>query len=260
MRELLTARLTHKVPLCQPSAASDACKAFHLSFELETVDAFSFQAGQFISCVAEDPATGKQQTRAYSLASAPAGKTFDLCLNRVPGGFFSNLLCDLGIGDAVQIHGPHGYFTLQPEPSHVLLAASGTGIAPMRGFLQELFPETPTDQKRQIWLVHGPALSAEDNSLHAAHTTLYYRDVFETISTRHANFHYLKTDGDILTAVMALLPSLTDDAGRFIDLNGSSGFPIYAYICGLRAMVTPMRKLLQDHGWAKQQVLSERYD
>jgi hypothetical protein len=44
--------------------------------------------------VAED-AKGKMQTRAYSIASAPTATAFELCVNRVEEGFFSNHLADL---------------------------------------------------------------------------------------------------------------------------------------------------------------------
>ena len=56
--------------------------------------AFPFISGQFISAVAPDP-NGKQQTRAYSIASAANANHFELCVNRVPQGFFSNHLADL---------------------------------------------------------------------------------------------------------------------------------------------------------------------
>ena len=57
---------------------------------------FPFISGQFVSAVAADP-NGKQQTRAYSIASAANGNHFDLCVNRVAEGFFSNHLADLPI-------------------------------------------------------------------------------------------------------------------------------------------------------------------
>jgi hypothetical protein len=109
------------------------------------MESFPFSPGQFVSAVAEDP-NGKQQTRAYSIASAANGNRFELCVNRVENGFFSNHLADLPdlpVGGTIQIHGPHGHFILRspsPTPSFI---ATGTGIAPMRGFTQWLFPGGP---------------------------------------------------------------------------------------------------------------------
>ena len=108
-RELHTARLTQK------TCISDSAQCFHLEFAIEGLDQFAFKPGQFVSLVKED-SRNKMQTRAYSIASAPRANAFDLCVNRVEGGFFSNLLADMEPGDALNFHGPHGLFTLrQPE-------------------------------------------------------------------------------------------------------------------------------------------------
>jgi hypothetical protein len=80
-----TARLTRRLLLSEPGAC------LHLEFTVEGLEKFDFQPGQFVSFVAVDP-MGKHQTRAYSIASAPRANQFDVCVNRVEGGFFSNLL------------------------------------------------------------------------------------------------------------------------------------------------------------------------
>jgi NAD(P)H-flavin reductase len=87
-RELYTARLEKKVCISQ------VAQCYHFEFVLDGMESFPFASGQFISAVATDP-NGKQQTRAYSIASAAKENRFDLCINRVENGFFSNYLCDL---------------------------------------------------------------------------------------------------------------------------------------------------------------------
>ena len=147
-RELYTARLDRKDCISEPS------QCYHFEFVLDGLESFPFAAGQFISAVAED-ANGKQQTRAYSLASAANGNRFDLCVNRVEGGFFSNHLADLPdlpIGATIQVHGPHGHFVLHEPVTDSILVATGTGVAPMRGFTQWLFPEDGE------LLVRGPSV------------------------------------------------------------------------------------------------------
>jgi hypothetical protein len=105
-RPLYTARLEGKYCLSEPA------QCFHLGFKVEELPVFDFAPGQFVSMVTAD-STGKSHTRAYSIASAPRRNEFDLCVNRVEGGFFSNLLCDLEAGESVKFHGPHGYFLLR---------------------------------------------------------------------------------------------------------------------------------------------------
>ena len=166
-RTLYTARLTRRLLL------SERAGCFHLEFTVEELESFDFQPGQFVSAVAVDPA-GKQQTRAYSIASAPRANQFDVCVNRVEGGFFSNLLCDLEVGQTLQFHGPHGLFLLRAPLTDSIFIATGTGIAPMRGFVEHLFPEDGEDrsQGRRIWLVYGTRYESE----------LYYEDYFERVA------------------------------------------------------------------------------
>ena len=251
MRDLLTARLVRKLLL------SKAAQCFHLEFALEGADSFRFEPGQFVSCVAVD-SRGKQQTRAYSLASAPRGNSFDFCVNRVENGFFSNLLCDLEIGQSIELHGPHGMFTLhQPERSGLLVAAD-TGIAPMRGFVQWLFPQDGPDRSggRLFTLIHGNGDEAD----------LYYRDELEELAAKHANFAYLPVldngspgwTGARGTAQQhaALLFAQQHTPTEEAEVD----FVRYAYICGLNAMVAPCRQLLRDAGASRKQIVFERYD
>jgi ferredoxin-NADP reductase len=82
-RALYAARLHHK------ACISESSQCYHLEFVLDELETFPFTPGQFVSTVATDP-SGKQQTRAYSICSAPGGNTIDLCANRIEDGFFSN--------------------------------------------------------------------------------------------------------------------------------------------------------------------------
>ena len=257
-RQLYTARLTRKLLLSERAAC------FHLEFTIDELSKFDFRAGQFISAIAPDT-TGKQHTRAYSIASAPRENRFDLCVNRVEGGFFSNLLCDLEIGQTVQCHGPHGLFTLRSPLTDSIFIATGTGIAPMRSFVQGLFPEAGDDlsQSRKFWLVYGTRHETE----------LYYKDYFEKIAAERSNFHYLMTlsrphDGWEGTRgyVQELVADIAEGHARHHALEDPTltepvgGFAVYAYICGLNDMVSANRERLMGLGWQKKQVIFERYD
>lgn len=270
LREIYKARLRNKQLLCEPS------QCFHLEFAIESATAFAFTPGQFLSCVAQDPTSGRQQTRAYSLASAfrPGEPVFDLCLNRVPGGFFSNLLCDLQPGDTIDAHGPHGFFTLPEDPADtpppaLVLAAAGTGIAPIRGFLQALFPAAPTQatpaRTPQVWLVQGIDSTYDQSQIGPppdSSGAFYYRKEFEQIAATYPGFHYHPvaiTDEfqqQLAQIIGMLAPLQVFDA----DPSSRGPFPVYACLCGLNAVVAPARALFQQHGWARRQVLFERYD
>ncbi|WP_263356103.1 ferredoxin--NADP reductase [Acidicapsa ligni] len=274
-RPTYTARLLSKVCI------SESAQCFHLEFVIDELPDFDLAPGQFLSAVAPDP-NGKVQTRAYSIASAANGNQFDLCVNRVEGGFFSNYLIDLNIGDTVQVHGPHGHFVLKSPVTDSIFVATGTGIAPMRGFTQWLFPDQGPDagldrsEGKQIWLVYGTRYESE----------IYYREYFESIAARHSNFHYIATLSraheewsgprgyvqEHLDAIIekrspsggespiALASVVQDVVAAEASIPQAQVFDIHTYICGLNNMVAGVRERLTSFGWHKKQIIFERYD
>jgi len=121
--------------------------------------------------------------RLYSIASSRygddmTGKTGSLCVRRATywddemkaddpakKGICSNFLCDTTPGEEVKLTGPSGKVMLLPEEdptTDYIMIATGTGIAPYRGFIRRLFAEeTPAASayKGQAWLFLGVANS-----------------------------------------------------------------------------------------------------
>jgi len=263
-RELHTARLLRK------ECISESAQCFHLEFVFEDLESFSFSAGQFISALTED-ANGKQQTRAYSFASAARGNRFELCVNRVEGGFFSNYLPDLQVGATIQVYGPHGTFMLHQPITDSILVATGTGIAPMRSFTQWLFPEDGPDRSggKDIWLIYGTRHESE----------LYYREEFEALAVRKPNFHYLASLSRAPQSWSGLRGYVQEHMARIVEERAARlgqplpqpapdpaipaaelKFDVYAYVCGLNNMVTAVRERLKSLGWHRKQIVFERYD
>lgn len=270
-------RILYTVRLLDKQLLSERAQAYHLTFQVENVPEFAYAAGQFVSLVATDP-KGKQQTRAYSVASAPSGNVFDLCINRVEGGFFSNLLADMQAGDTVSMHGPHGLFTLRQPLTDSLLIATGTGVSPMRSFVQHLFPDngpTRLPEGKTVTLVFGTRYDSE----------VYYQDYFESVAARHPGFRYLATlsrpeegwtglRGYVQDHVVSVLgnharlgapepePPPHPEADLAANPRHASpdSFDIHCYICGLNAMVSANRNQLKELGWHRKQVIFERYD
>jgi len=266
-RELLTARLVRK------DCISEVAQCYHFLFQVEGVESFRYQPGQFISAVATD-GNGKQQTRAYSIASAAVANQFELCVNRVENGFFSNHLADLPdlpVGSTIQIHGPHGHFVLQEPITDSILVATGTGVAPMRAYTQWLFPEGGPDRSdgKEIYLVYGTRYE----------TDIYYRNEFEALTSRVPNFHYLPTlsralddwnglRGHVQVHISKIIEDRAARLGQTLPSlppdpsipPAELRFDVYCYICGLNFMVSGVRDLLTGFGWHKKQIVFERYD
>lgn len=96
-------------------------------------------------------------------------------------GVSSNYLCDRREGDRVQVTGPNGRRFLLPvnkDAHDYLFFATGTGIAPFRGFVIDLLEG---GCQSQVWLVMGSPYS----------TDLPYHADFLGMAEKHPNFHYV---------------------------------------------------------------------
>ncbi len=81
--------------------------------------------------------------RLYSIASARDGEkrngnNLSLTIKRTPGGFGSNYMCDLKVGDKVNVTGPFGATFLMPNDinANIVMICTGTGSAPFRAFTE----------------------------------------------------------------------------------------------------------------------------
>jgi len=158
VKNTLTVKLTENKRITAESRGAKN-DVRHLVFRFE--QPYPYVAGQSAGIIppGTDAKTGKpNRLRLYSIASKSAGDTGDcqtvsLCVVRhfwsnaqtgekeIPG-VCSNYLCDLKVGDAVQMTGPVGRHFLLPEDfkkRDFIFVATGTGIAPFRGMLQEMF-------------------------------------------------------------------------------------------------------------------------
>jgi ferredoxin--NADP+ reductase len=244
----------------------------------------SFRAGQSFGVVADgtDAAGKPHKVRLYSLASPSWGEDGHgrviattpkrVIAEREPQkagddpsdhalflGVCSNWLCDRKAGDAVQVSGPNGKRFLLPEdPSKhdYLFLATGTGIAPFRGFLMELLVGPPAGTpaaahwrrcESRIELVMGSPYS----------TDLLYDDFLTDLAKRHANFRYhpvisreMRLDGDGTPRkgeyVHHFIDRQLEQMGGPLDLLHSPRTLVY--MCGLAGMQVGVFQMLARRG------------
>ena len=205
--------------------------------------------------------------RLYSIASSRygddmSGKTGSLCVRRATywddemkaddlakKGICSNFLCDTQPGDDVQLTGPAGKVMLLPEKdpnTDYIMVATGTGIAPYRGFVRRLFVEkTPAAEayKGQAWLFLGVANS----------DALLYDDEWQAVKAEFPEQFRLdyalsreqdnKKGGKMY--IQDKVEEYSDEVFTKLD-NGA-----HIYFCGLKGMMPGIQAMLKDVASAK---------
>ena len=215
---------------------------FKLVFEPGAV--FDFEAGQFVNAIVQSSQEHKIIKRPYSIASPPYEKGYiDLVWKRIVGGFMTNYFWKLKEGDTLQVQGPLGRFGFKkPLAGRLVFVATGTGIAPFRSMIHQLFKDG-TD--RDVWLIFGNRYE----------TDILYDGEWKKLAAGHRNFHYVPTisrpkhwSGE-KEYVQKLLPK-----------HLKTPQDTHLYICGLTNMITQVQTTALEMGFARDQILFEKYD
>jgi len=213
----------------------------HFILEAQGLASLDYLPGQFVSLSAS--VAGRTITRAYSLASAPAGNRIELCLNRVREGVFSPYLFELSPGAEVEMREPMGYFVPRVPFRDSVFVATGTGIAPFRAYLQS---PMILESTAAVTLLFGARYEAG----------LAYRLEFDRLTECRPGFRFFPTitrPGAYWTGRTGWVQQHLDDA-----LGGRTDTDVY--ICGLKAMVDEVRQILKERGFDRKQVIYEKYD
>ena len=186
-------------------------------------------------------ALGKpHHARQYSIASPRNGERPDfnnlsLTIKRVledqdgkpVRGVASNFMCDLKVGDSVQVIGPFGSSFLMPNhpKSNIVMICTGTGSAPMRGMTEwrRRQRQAGTFEGGKLVLFFG-ARSKEE---------LPYFGPLKNLPTDFIdlNFAFSRTAGQPKRYVQdAMRERASDLAPLLADAN------TYFYVCGLKSM------------------------
>ena len=209
---------------------------------LPTIQHIAFQPGQWVSL--QLPVGPKPPlNRAYSMAapSTPSGE-LTLVLDRVPGGVGSNYLYTLKPGDATELSGPYGNFTLPTQlVRELILITRYTGLVPIRCMLRQLYAQRQT---ASILLI---AVAPAEEEL------LFHQELL-TLAVTHPGFRYLplvaaggEQQGVELT--LSMLRPLVDGAPKVIPM-----------LCGTKGFVRPLRAYFVKTGYDRKDVKTETYD
>ena len=143
---------------CRVEKMSKLCHdVMALYLRLPAVEPLSFLAGQYIDVLL--PGGGR---RSFSIASPPSEPLLEIHARRVPGGDFTGrVFGEMKEKALLQIEGPLGAFYLRDTQRPVLFVAGGTGYAPVKSILTEMYA------------------GDEDRSVHFYWGARAYRDLYD---------------------------------------------------------------------------------
>ena len=234
--------LARKVRLCHD------VRALFLQMPVE----FACRAGQYINLIR--PADGL--TRSYSIAGITSSETdpagfieLELHVRALPNGRMSRWLHDAWPGTTLHVRGPIGsccYLPPADQQHHdLLLAGTGTGLAPLLGVLRDALA---AGHRGRIHLLHGGLRAAD----------LYYVDHLRDLAARHGNLTYvpcaLEEDGQCHGIRREALEALA--LAALDELRPSH---LHAYFCGAPDMVHRLKKQTFLAGVSSQVIFSDPF-
>jgi benzoyl-CoA 2,3-dioxygenase component A len=197
-----------------------------------------------------DAAGRPHHARQYSVASArhgerPGFNNLSLTVKRVledrkgnaVRGVASNYLCDLKVGDTVQVIGPFGTSFLMPNHpgSHIVMICTGTGAAPMRAMIRwrNHLRTTQNFAAGKLMLFFGARTKEELPFFGRLHNLP--KDFMDV------NLAFSRTPGQPRRYVQDLMRARAADLATLLADADS-----YFYVCGLKAMEDGVVLALQE--------------
>lgn len=230
-----------KVRLAKIIQESPMVRRFFL--ESVTGETFSFVPGQFVILTFQDLPLN-ENTRSYSIASAPNVSEIELCISLNKNGKATPVMWQLELGAELEMSEPQGNFVYREEPNmEVCFICTGTGIAPFRSMLQAMIQGTLRKPKNLV-LIFGNR-KQED---------ILYRTEFENWQNEHSWFQFIPvlSRDENWTGLKGYVHQVYQN--RFADSRDAR-----FYVCGWKNMCIDARENLKQLGYNRRQYFFEDY-
>lgn len=188
---------------------------------------FEFRSGQYLSLGMPDD----MNMREYSIYSGSNDSFLEVLIKEVEEGDVSVILKKTRVGQALNVEGPYGFFTLKEkdiENSEFLFLATGTGISPFHSFIQ-------SNPKINYKLIHGVRFNTET----------YEKETYESI--RYTSAISQDSKGNYQGRLTGYLKTLNPKSDTL------------CYLCGNVDMIHDAYDILQEKGIPVDQIHSEVY-
>ncbi|MBU3714848.1 MAG: FAD-dependent oxidoreductase [Ferruginibacter sp.] len=212
--------------------------------QIPELNAFDFQAGQFVTLDLPIHEKPNKRWRSYSIASWPDGSnTIELLIVLNKEGLGTPYLFNqVSVGSELTLRGPVGVFTLPEDiQKDIFLICTGTGVAPFRSMLHHI--KNKNVPHKNLYLVFG--CRKKEN-------LLYYNELMG-LQKEMKNFFYFPTlsreqwDGRC-GYVHAIYTELCEQKK-----------PAYFFLCGWKEMIDEAKATILDMGYDKKDIHLEIY-
>ncbi|MET4808096.1 FAD-binding oxidoreductase [Limibacillus sp. MBR-115] len=228
--------------IAKDALTSQVCR---LRLELPEGSAFRFKAGQYLRLY-----LSTFEPRDYSIANQPDEGFLEFHIrDQGDGGASSFVQYELQPGDEFDVEGPFGACTLRPDHTGPILGiAGGTGLAPIKGIIEEALR---AGWHHEVRLYFGVRSTDE----------LYMLDHFAALEAEFSNFRFVPVAGDGHRLTNGCRPGLVTDA-LAEDINAAELCAFSkseAYVAGPPAMVDATVALLKEQGLPENKIHADAF-
>ncbi len=196
--------------------------------------------GQYLNLI-----NSEEITRSYSIANIPSQDNYiELHIKTVENGAMSQWLQNTAtINTQVRLRGPFGrcfYYNPHKLSFNMLLAGTGTGLAPLLGIIKSALCQ---GHKGNVTLVHGGCIDED----------IYYSEELETLDAIFNNFHY---DPCVLNS-QGRYPEALIDQRILTHIHNPNNLQVY--ICGPKEITNKLKTNVFLAGVPSRSIFSDTF-
>lgn len=187
-------------------------------------DGLDFDPGRLLTLHGDDIT----EDRSYSIATGTGDEYLQVLYRLIPKGILTPKLVELKEGDALDISGPYGQFTIRDPGRPMIFVATGTGVAPCRSYVR-------SQPDLNLTLLMG-ARTKDD---------LFYADDFSDV--RYIPCLSREPDSEYPGRVTDVIETLVDTEDA------------HFYLCGAFEMIFDVHAILRKKGIQDDRIFTEEY-
>lgn len=219
-----------------------------MAFRFARPAGFDFKAGQSMNVSLVDPpeTDGKGNRRTFSIASAPFEKELVIA-TRMRDTAFKRVLKTTALRTPVQLRGPAGLFTLEPNDARpAVFLAGGIGITPFLSMSRQAAQERFSRKLVLFYSNRRPEDAA-------------FLDELSGLSQRNPNYRFVGTMAEMEKSRRSWKGETGFiDKGMLARHLGALRGQVY-YMAGPPAMVAAMQKMLAEAGVSDEDFRSDEF-